>query len=86
MKGFADNKGNSYSVSNDGSSTKMHQDPDGKTFSEHIYKDGSRFRQIHDTNGNAKIYFRRILLEVKKGESFSLENIQKEKRITYEAR
>lgn len=33
-----------------------------------------------------KINFRRILLEVKKGESFTLESIQKEKRITYEAR
>lgn len=33
-----------------------------------------------------KINFRRILLEVKKGESFALESIQKEKRITYEAR
>jgi len=33
-----------------------------------------------------KIYFRRILLEVKKGESFSLENLRAEKRITYEAR
>lgn len=53
MKGFADNKGNSYSVSSDGSSTKMHQDPDGKTYSEHNYRDGSRLRQIHDLNGNA---------------------------------
>lgn len=33
-----------------------------------------------------KINFRRILLEVKKGESFTLESIQKEKSITYEAR
>jgi len=53
MKGFSDSKGNSYSVSSDGSSAKMHQDQDGKTYSEHIYKDGSRFRQIHDLNGNA---------------------------------
>ena len=53
MKGFADSKGNSYSVDSDGSSTKMHQDRDGKTYSEHIYKDGSRFRQIQDPNGNA---------------------------------
>ena len=33
-----------------------------------------------------KIKFRRILLEVKKGESFSLENLQALKRTTYEAR
>jgi hypothetical protein len=31
----------------------MHQDPDGKTYSESSYKDGSRFRQIHDRDGNA---------------------------------
>lgn len=33
-----------------------------------------------------KINFRRILLEVKKGETFTLENLQALKRTTYEAR
>ena len=53
LKGFSDSKGNSYSVSSDGSSVKMHQDQDGKTYSESSYKDGSRFRQIHDRDGNS---------------------------------
>ncbi len=53
LKGFSDSKGNSYSVSSDGSSVKMHQDRDGKTYSESAYKDGSRFRQIHDRDGNS---------------------------------
>ena len=53
MKGFGDNKGNTYSVNSDGTSVRMHQDStSGKTYLDHSHKDGSRTRQIAERNGD----------------------------------
>ncbi len=58
MKGFADNKGNSYSVDSHGMSTRMHHDQQsGKLFNEASYKDGARSRQIADKNGDTYMEF-----------------------------
>jgi hypothetical protein len=58
MKGFSDDKGNSYTVDNDGTSTRMHHDKQtGKLYSEASYKDGSKNRQIGDPNGETKMEF-----------------------------
>ena len=53
MKGFTDDKGNSYSVNNDGMSSRMHHDQQsGKMYLETSYKDGSKSRQIGEKNGD----------------------------------
>jgi hypothetical protein len=54
IRGFADKKGNSYSVDNKGAETRMHHDQaTGNSFSEHTFKDGSRSRHIYDKQGNS---------------------------------
>jgi hypothetical protein len=58
MKGFSDDKGNSYTVDSEGTSTRMHHDKQtGKMYSEASYKDGARNRQIADPNGETKTEF-----------------------------
>ena len=54
LRGFADTKGNSYSVDNKGNETRMHFDKaTGNNFAEHTFPDGSRSRQIYDKQGNS---------------------------------
>jgi hypothetical protein len=52
IRGFSDNKGNSYSVDSKGTQTRMHTDQKGNTFSESSFQDGSRTRQVYDKKGN----------------------------------
>jgi hypothetical protein len=51
IKGFADTKGNSYTVDKDGSSTRMHFDKTGINYSESSDKAGNRLRMTVDPKG-----------------------------------
>src|SRR5262249_8584355 len=54
LRGFADSKGNSYTVDDKGNESRMHSDHStGNNFAEHNFADGTRSRQIYDKQGNS---------------------------------